>query len=112
MSTSTIHVGPGAILTFEEQHVCVLRFVSTTAVEVSVVETGKRRTVLIADISRSMGKRAVISTVELNEVDPDAWEEATHKFHWLEPLMFRRRSVAEVRAVAEELLASQPTVYR
>ncbi|SIP93625.1 Mu transposase C-terminal domain-containing protein [Aquipseudomonas alcaligenes] len=112
MSTSTIHVGPGAILTIEEQHVCVLRFVSTTAVEVSVVETGKKRTVLIADISRSMGKRAVISTVELSEVDPDAWEEAAHKFHWLEPLMFRRRSVAEVRAVAEELLASQPTVYR
>ncbi|WP_043307905.1 DNA-binding domain-containing protein [Pseudomonas sp. ML96] len=112
MSTSTIHVGPGAILTFEEQLVCVLRFVSTTAVEVSVVETGKKKTILIADISRSMGKRAELSAVELNEVDPDAWEEAAHKFHWLEPLMFRRRSVAEIGAVAEELLTSQPTVYR
>lgn len=112
MSASTIHVGPGAILAVDEQLVCVLRFVSTTAVEVSIVETGKRKTVSIADISRSMGARAVLSAVELNEVDQEAWEEAAHKFHWLEPLMFRRRSVAEIGAVAEELLASQPTIYR
>ncbi|EIU5571769.1 TPA: DDE-type integrase/transposase/recombinase [Pseudomonas aeruginosa] len=113
MNSSTLQIGPGAILTVDEQRVCVLRFESTTTVEVMVVESGKRKTLSLAEISRSMGARAALSDVELTEVDPDAWKDAVEKFHWLEPLMFKRdRTVADIQAAADELLTSQASVYR
>ncbi|MFV0889648.1 Mu transposase C-terminal domain-containing protein [Metapseudomonas otitidis] len=113
MKTSTLHIAPGAILKVDEQVMCVLRFTSSSEVEVLVGETGSKKIISLSEISRSVGAKSVPSSIDLDEIDPDAWKEAVEKFYWLEPLMFKPgRTHADVQAVADELLTSRISVYR
>lgn len=113
MRTTTIEVGPGAIVRIGDDVLCVKRWELSTSLVARNVMTMTDRIVTLAEITESMAQQQTGEQLDLNSVDEDDWDEAVEKFGVLRQLVnANNRTGAQVQKAAEVLCVSQMTAYR
>lgn len=115
MTSTTVAIHAGAVITYFGQTYCVRKFVSPEDVLATGVESGEDQLLKLSDITRSFGEAAdqEAERLDLVSIPEDDWQDALERYRALAPLLgLPSRTAAHVKVVADELLVSVATVYR
>lgn len=112
-TTTAIHIG--AVISYFGRTYCVRRLVSPGEVLATDVLAGEDHVLKVGDITKSYGQAAEKAgeKIDLASIPEDDWEIVIERYNAIAPLVgLPSRTEAHVKAVADELLVSVPTLYR
>lgn len=111
--SNTIEIKSGALITLNEVAYVIKDFDSPESVEVVELESGIKSSKKLSEITNNPSWTVPPNRVDLNAIDPDAWQYAMNVFNVLKPLLNKfDRTMEDVDKVANELFVSRATAYR
>lgn len=115
MTSTTVNIHAGAVISYFGRTYCVRKLISPEEVLATDVVAGEDQVLKLSDITKSFGDAAdqEAERLDLVSIPEDDWQVAMERYRILAPLVgLPSRTAAHIKVVADELLVSVATVYR